>query len=138
MGTGKIKILFTSSVVKIRLLFLSVVFSLTGFLSVAQPRMMRPQGPVNEFSAIDGTSVLVYNLQAERDISSRAGFGPVFYVFPDVRMDSKQALELVGKLNLIGIAKEYGGRILIVNPSSEKWQDQDLDAFKRFRNNYLY
>ncbi len=132
MGTGKIKILFTSSVVKIRLLFLSVAFSLTGFLSIAQPRMMRPQGPVNEFSAIDGTSVLVYNLQAERDISSRAGFGPVFYVFPDVRMDSKQALELVGKLNLIGIAKEYGGRILIVNPSAEKWQDQDLDAFKRF------
>ena len=42
----------------------------------AQP-MMRPQGPLNEFSAIEGTSALQYNLPMERNIESRAGFGPV-------------------------------------------------------------
>ena len=31
----------------------------------AQP-MMRPQGPLNEFSAIEGTSALQYNLPMER------------------------------------------------------------------------
>ena len=116
--------------VKTNRLLASVVFSLFGLVVAAQPGM-RPQGPVNEFSAIEGTSVLNYNMRPERDIHSRAGFGPAFYIFPDGRLDNEQALELTEKLNLIGIVKEYGGRIMVVNPSSDKWQDQDLDSFMR-------
>jgi hypothetical protein len=93
--------------------------------------MMRPQGPANEFSAMEGTSVLNYNLQMERDIHSRAGFGPAFYIFPDSKLDNNQALELAGKLDLVNIIKEYGGRIMVVNPSSDKWQEQDLENFRR-------
>lgn len=116
--------------VKTNRLLASVVFSLFGIVVAAQPGM-RPQGPVNEFSAIEGTSVLNYNMRPERDIHSRAGFGPTFYIFPDNRLDNEQALELTEKLNLIRIVREYGGRIMVVNPSSDKWQDQDLDSFMR-------
>lgn len=110
---------------------LAVVLSLLGVIAAAQPRMMHPQGPANEFSVIEGTSVLVYNLLPERDIHSRAGFGPAFYIFPDGKLDNKQALELAGKMNLTGIVKEFGGRIMVVNPSSDKWQNQDLETFSR-------
>ena len=110
---------------------LAVVLSLLGVIAAAQPRMMHPQGPANEFSVIEGTSVLVYNLLPERDIHSRAGFGPAFYIFPDGKLDNQQALELAGKMNLTGIVKELGGRIMVVNPSSDKWQKKDLENFSR-------
>ena len=110
---------------------MTVIFSLIGVFAVAQPWMMRPQGPANEFSAMEGTSVLNYNLQMERDIHSRAGYGPAFYIFPDSKLDNNQALELAEKLDLVNIIKEYGGRIMVVNPSSDKWQDQDLENFRR-------
>ena len=48
--------------VKTNRLLASVVFSLFGLVVAAQPGM-RPQGPVNEFSAIEGTSVLNYNMR---------------------------------------------------------------------------
>jgi hypothetical protein len=116
---------------KISRLLMTAIFSFVGVLAVAQSWMMRPQGPVNEFSAMEGTSVLNYNLQIERDIHSRAGFGPVFYIFPDNKLDNNQALELAGNLDLVNIIKEYGGRIMVVNPSSDKWQEQDLEDFRR-------
>ena len=109
-------------------LLTAVVLSLAGIIVSAQPGTS-PQGPINQFLAIEGTSVLNYNMRPERDIHSRAGFGPAFYVFPDSKLDNGQALELVERLNIIGIIKEYGGRIVIVNPSSGKWQDQDLETF---------
>ena len=111
--------------------FTTAIFSIIGVLAAAQPWMMRPQGPENEFSAMEGTSVLNYNLQMERDIHSRAGYGPAFYIFPDSKLDNNQALELAGKLDLVNIIKEYGGRIMVVNPSSDKWQEQDLENFRR-------
>ena len=111
--------------------FTTAIFSIIGVLAAAQPWMMRPQGPANEFSAMEGTSVLSYNLQRERDIHSRAGYGPAFYIFPDSKLDNNQALELAGKLDLVNIIKEYGGRIMVVNPSSDKWQEQDLENFRR-------
>ena len=111
--------------------FTTAIFSIIGVLAAAQPWMMRPQGPANEFSAMEGTSVLSYNLQRERDIHSRAGYGPAFYIFPDSKLDNNQALELAGKLDLVNIIKEYGGRIIVVNPSSYKWQEQDLENFRR-------
>ena len=116
---------------KINRLLMTAIFSFVGVLAVAQSWMMQPQGPVNEFSAIEGTSVLNYNFQVERNIHSRAGNGPVFYIFPDCKLDNNQALELAGNLNLVNIIKEYGGRIMVVNPSSDKWQEQDLEDFRR-------
>lgn len=110
---------------------MTAIFSFVGVLAVAQSWMMQPQGPVNEFSAIEGTSVLNYNFQVERNIHSRAGNGPVFYIFPDCKLDNNQALELAGNLDLVNIIKEYGGRIMVVNPSSDKWQEQDLEDFRR-------
>ena len=110
---------------------MTAIFSFVGVLAVAQSWMMQPQGPVNEFSAMEGTSVLNYNFQVERNIHSRAGNGPVFYIFPDCKLDNNQALELAGNLDLVNIIKEYGGRIMVVNPSSDKWQEQDLEDFKR-------
>ena len=110
---------------------MTAIFSFVGVLAVAQSWMMQPQGPVNEFSAMEGTSVLNYNFQVERNIHSRAGNGPVFYIFPDCKLDNNQALELAGNLNLVNIIKEYGGRIMVVNPSSDKWQEQDLEDFRR-------
>ena len=116
---------------KISRLLMTAIFSFVGVLAVAQSWMMRPQGPVNEFSAMEGTSVLNYNFQVERNIHSRAGNGPVFYIFPDCKLDNNQALELAGNLDLVNIIKEYGGRIMVVNPSSDKWQEQDLEDFRR-------
>ena len=116
---------------KINRLLMTAIFSFVGVLAVAQSWMMQPQGPVNEFSAIEGTSVLNYNFQVERNIHSRAGNGPVFYIFPDCKLDNNQALELAGNLDLVNIIKEYGGRIMVVNPSSDKWQEQDLEDFRR-------
>ena len=116
---------------KINRLLMTAIFSFVGVLAVAQSWMMQPQGPVNEFSAMEGTSVLNYNFQVERNIHSRAGNGPVFYIFPDCKLDNNQALELAGNLNLVNIIKEYGGRIMVVNPSSDKWQEQDLEDFRR-------
>ena len=110
---------------------MTAIFSFVGVLAVAQSWMMQPQGPVNEFSAMEGTSVLNYNFQVERNIHSRAGNGPVFYIFPDCKLDNNQALELAGNLDLVNIIKEYGGRIMVVNPSSDKWQEQDLEDFRR-------
>ncbi|MBR2007959.1 MAG: hypothetical protein IKA01_08305, partial [Alistipes sp.] len=69
----------------------------------AQP-MMRPQGPLNEFSAIEGTSALQYNLPMERNIESRAGFGPAFYIFPDQKLDNVSALALAKELKVIEMA----------------------------------
>ena len=116
---------------KINRLLMTAIFSFVGVLAVAQSWMMQPQGPVNEFSAMEGTSVLNYNFQVERNIHSRAGNGPVFYIFPDCKLDNNQALELAEKLDLVNIIKEYGGRIMVVNPSSDKWQEQDLEDFRR-------
>ena len=116
---------------KISRLLMTAIFSFAGVLAVAQSWMMQPQGPVNEFSAMEGTSVLNYNFQVERNIHSRAGNGPVFYIFPDCKLDNNQALELAGNLDLVNIIKEYGGRIMVVNPSSDKWQEQDLEDFRR-------
>ena len=116
---------------KISRLLMTAIFSFVGVLAVAQSWMMQPQGPVNEFSAMEGTSVLNYNFQVERNIHSRAGNGPVFYIFPDCKLDNNQALELAGNLDLVNIIKEYGGRIMVVNPSSDKWQEQDLEDFRR-------
>ena len=116
---------------KINRLLMTAIFSFVGVLAVAQSWMMQPQGPVNEFSAMEGTSVLNYNFQVERNIHSRAGNGPVFYIFPDNKLDNNQALELAGNLDLVNIIKEYGGRIMVVNPSSDKWQEQDLEDFRR-------
>ena len=110
---------------------MTAIFSFVGVLAVAQSWMMQPQGPVNEFSAMEGTSVLNYNFQVERNIHSRAGNGPVFYIFPDCKLDNNQALELAENLDLVNIIKEYGGRIMVVNPSSDKWQEQDLEDFRR-------
>lgn len=104
----------------------SIVFSFIGLLVFAQSRS---QVPANEFSAIEGTTALNYNLKSERDIHSRAGFGPVFYIFPDGKLDNRQALELAGRLKLVDIVKEYGGRIIVFNPLSDKWHSQDLDSF---------
>ena len=112
-------------------LLMTAIFSFVGVLAVAQSWMMQPQGPVNEFSAMEGTSVLNYNFQVERNIHSRAGNGPVFYIFPDCKLDNNQALELAGNLDLVNIIKEYGGRIMVVNPSSDKWQEQDLEDCRR-------
>ena len=116
---------------KINRLLMTAIFSFVGVLAVAQSWMMQPQGPVNEFSAMEGTSVLNYNFQVERNIHSRAGNGPVFYIFPDCKLDNNQALELAGNLDLVNIIKEYGGRIMVMNPSSDKWQEQDLEDFRR-------
>ena len=116
---------------KINRLLMTAIFSFVGVLAVAQSWMMQPQGPVNEFSAMEGTSVLNYNFQVERNIHSRAGNGPVFYIFPDCKLDNNQALELAENLDLVNIIKEYGGRIMVVNPSSDKWQEQDLEDFRR-------
>jgi hypothetical protein len=116
---------------KISRLLMTAIFSFAGVLAFAQSWMMQPQGPVNEFSAMEGTSVLNYNFQVERNIHSRAGNGPVFYIFPDCKLDNNQALELAGNLDLVNIIKEYGGRIMVVNPSSDKWQEQDLEDFRR-------
>ena len=116
---------------KINRLLMTAIFSFVGVLAVAQSWMMQPQGPVNEFSAMEGTSVLNYNFQVERNIHSRAGNGPVFYIFPDCKLDNNQALELARNLDLVNIIKEYGGRIMVVNPSSDKWQEQDLEDFRR-------
>lgn len=116
---------------KINRLLMTAIFSFVGVLAVAQSWMMQPQGPVNEFSAMEGTSVLNYNFQVERNIHSRAGNGPVFYIFPDCKLDNNQALELAENLDLVNIIKEYGGRIMVVNPSSDKWQEQDLEDFRK-------
>ena len=99
----------------------------------AQP-WMRPQGPLNEFSPMEGTSVLTYNLPMERDIHSRAGYGPAFYIFADQKLNEQTALSLANELNIIEIAKTYGGRINVVNPVGDKWQASDLQAVQEVLN----
>ncbi|MBR3717630.1 MAG: hypothetical protein IKN19_06630 [Bacteroidaceae bacterium] len=97
--------------------------------AVAQP-MRRPQGPLNEFSAMEGTTALQYNLPMERNIESRAGYGPAFFIFPDQKLDEKSALDLAKELKIIEIAAEFGGRICVVNPAGAKWQASDVQAFR--------
>lgn len=97
--------------------------------AIAQP-MRRPQGPLNEFSAMEGTTALQYNLPMERNIESRAGYGPAFFIFPDQKLDEKSALDLAKELKIIEIAAEFGGRICVVNPAGAKWQASDVQAFR--------
>ncbi len=97
--------------------------------AVAQP-MRRPQGPLNEFSAMEGTTALQYNLPMERNIESRAGYGPAFFIFPDQKLDEMSALDLAKELKIIEIAAEFGGRICVVNPAGAKWQASDVQAFR--------
>ncbi|MBR1940464.1 MAG: hypothetical protein IJ845_03915 [Bacteroidaceae bacterium] len=97
--------------------------------AVAQP-IRRPQGPLNEFSAMEGTTALQYNLPMERNIESRAGYGPAFFIFPDQKLDEKSALVLAKELKIIEIAAEFGGRICVVNPADAKWQASDVQAFR--------
>ena len=94
----------------------------------AQP-MMRPQGPLNEFSAMEGTTALQYNLPMERNIESRAGYGPAFYIFPDQKLDESTALTLARELKIIDLAAQNGGRICVVNPAGNQWQASDVQAF---------
>lgn len=76
---------------KIKRFALSAMLMALGIGAVAQPMMRRPQGPLNEFSAVEGSPVLQYNLPMERNIESRAGNGPAFYIFPDQKLDEKAA-----------------------------------------------
>lgn len=90
----------------------------------------KSQGPLNEFSTMEGASALRYNLVRERNIESRAGYGPSFYIFPDQKMDEKSALVLAKELKLPEILTEFGGRICVINPIGEKWQASDLQTFR--------
>ena len=119
---------------KIKRFALSAMLMAIGIGAVAQPMMRRPQGPLNEFSAVEGSPVLQYNLPMERNIESRAGNGPAFYIFPDQKLDEKAALNLAKELKLPEIAAEWGGRISVVNPVADKWQASDVQVFKDLLN----
>lgn len=70
------------------------------FLGASAQPMMRPSGPENEFSAIEGTSAMSFNLPRTHDMSSRAGHGPAFYLFPDQKMDEKAGKAYIEELGL--------------------------------------
>ena len=88
------------------------------------------QQPLNEFSSMEGTSVLRYNFTRERNMESRAGYGPNFYIYPDQKLDEKSALALAKELKLPEIVSEFGGRIYMMNPNGTKWQTSDLQTFR--------
>lgn len=106
----------------------STLLSVAFIGAFAQP-MMRPMGPENEFSAIEGTSAMSFNLPRTHDMSSRAGQGPAFYLFPDQKMDEKAGKAYVEELGLTELAKNYGGSICLVNPTGAKWALADVTAF---------
>ena len=112
---------------------LSLILSMVMLAVNAQPPM-GPRGPENEFSAIEGTSAMTYNLPFSRDIHSRAGHGPNFYLFPDQKLDAQSAKVLAEELGLIGWAKDYAGGVVVVNPVGEKWQASDVEAFHELLN----
>lgn len=96
--------------------------------AMAQPMMQNP-GPDDTFTAVDSMeNVYRYNMPMKRDINGRAGFGPAFYLFPDTKVDDKQALDLVNSLGLTQLAKDYSGSLVVVNPKGEKYDDED-DVF---------
>lgn len=111
----------------------SLIISMIMLAANAQPPM-GPRGPENEFSAIDGTSAMNYNLPFSHDVHSRAGHGPNFYLFPDQKLDSQEAKALSKELGLIGWAKDYAGAVVVVNPVGEKWQASDVEAFHELLN----
>jgi len=94
----------------------------------AQPPL-GPRGPENEFSVIEGTSAMTFNLPFSRDMKARAGHGPQFYLFPDQKLDATSAQALASELGLISWAKEYAGGLVVVNPTGEKWQAADVESF---------
>ncbi|MBR5715073.1 MAG: hypothetical protein IKX59_00665 [Bacteroidales bacterium] len=108
---------------------LSILLSIAVLAACGQPPM-GPRGPENEFSAIEGTSALTFNLPFNRDVKARAGHGPQFYLFPDQKLDAASALTLANELGLIGWAKNYSGGVVVVNPAGEKWQASDVEAFR--------
>jgi dienelactone hydrolase len=116
---------------RIQRFFSAVLLAMIGTAAIAQPQSTGAQGPDDEFSVIEGTSVLSYNLSREFDIHSRAGYGPVFYIFPDGRLDAASAKKLAQRLGLPDILRQFGGRIMLVNPTSDKWQERDLTAFRQ-------
>lgn len=107
---------------------ISLILGFTSTIIYAQP-MMRPQGPENEFSAIEGTTAFSFNLPRQHDMKARAGQGPAFYVFPDQKMDEKSGKTYVETLGLVDLAKNYGGGIVLVNPTGDKWAAADVKAF---------
>ena len=119
---------FTINHIKMKRHILTAVLATLWLGACAQP-MMRPQGPLNEFSAMEGTTALQYNLPMERNIESRAGYGPAFYIFPDQKLDESTALTLARELNIIDLAAQNGGRICVVNPAGNQWQASDVQAF---------
>ena len=98
---------FTINHIKMKRHILTAVLATLWLGACAQP-MMRPQGPLNEFSAMEGTTALQYNLPMERNIESRAGYGPAFYIFPDQKLDESTALTLARELNIIDLAAKNG------------------------------
>ena len=108
---------------------LSILMAATMLTMVAQPPM-GPRGPENEFSDIEGTTALTFNLPFSRDVKGRAGHGPQFYLFPDQKLDAQSAKTLVTELGLIDWAKDYAGGVVVVNPTAEKWQAADVQAFR--------
>ena len=90
----------------------------------------KSQGPVNEFTAIEGTSALKYHYVREKNLEARYGYGPSFYLFPDRKLDEKSALELVRELGMPKLVDQFGGRICVINPAGKKWQASDIETFR--------
>ena len=108
---------------------LSIILAIAVLTACGQPPM-GPRGPENEFSAIEGTSAMTFNLPFSRDVKARAGHGPQFYLFPDQKLNENSALSLANELGLIGWARDYAGGVVVVNPAGEKWQASDVEAFR--------
>lgn len=124
---------FGEYLVTMKKIFFSFLLAAT-ILNVSAQPPMGSRGPENEFSQIAGTTAMTFNLPFNRDIHSRAGQGPQFYLFPDQKLDEKSALALAEELGLIQWSKEYSGGLVVVNPVGDKWQASDVEAFHNLLN----
>lgn len=62
------------------------------------------------------------------------GFDPMYVVYPDKKVDAKEAEKLLGELDIIDHIDEYSSKVYVINPLEDTYGSNDLEAFNSVLN----
>ena len=102
------------------------------WLSATLAQAQAPHG-ITEMSLLPDVPQEVYTYRDTcRILEGRFnGTGPQFLVYPDGRVTSRQAVELVAQTGLDELVHQYAGSVMVVNPVGEKWDNTaDYQAYQ--------
>jgi len=109
------------------------------FLFLLPVSILKAQDPhgITELSLLPGVpqEVFTYRDTCQSLEGRFNGTGPQFLVYPDTKVTSQQAVELLAQAGLDELVHQYSGSVMVVNPVGIKWDNTaDFEAYKTLLN----